>query len=700
MTDRVLTRLLRSVAVAGAVLPAAAMIERVVRLGLDFETLIAFVPIAFAGVLWIAAGSQPRNSVLWFLALFIIGVASVIAWPFIGSVLVPDANLTDEGFTFEDLGTGLLWIQALTVALATAGFFGLMTFGLLLFPDGTLPSRRWRWVATVIGVSIVLQVIDTFMKELGAPWIAEDSAWYVLGLIFVAAPFISLGSLFVRYRSGGPIDRTRIKWILGGASVFVPLTIVGFVFEQDLPVLVGGLVFVASYGIAIVRYNLFDIDLVINRAIVFGLLAAFITAVYAVVVGTIGSLIGGSDIALAIGATTIVAMAFEPVRVAAQRLADRLVYGRRAAPYEVLSDLTRSLPNAEEESGLLDRMATQLLAGTGAERAQVWLADGDTLTLAASEPAAPPIAAQRLEDLDGAIVPIEHDGELLGALTIEPGNGSPLRSTELRLAEDLAGSASLVVRKLRLDVQLERTATDLASSRRRLVEAQDTERRRLERQLQEGSIQDVLGLKVALVLAERTARDEGSERTADLLSALATEAQAAIDEIHGLASGLYPAILESEGLDAAVSAMAASAPIAVTVAGGIGRFPSEIEIAAFYCISEAMTNALKHASPPIAISLADTGSSLRFTVSDSGPGFDPTTTRPGSGLYNMHDRLDTVAGKLVVTSAPGEPTTITGTIPTPGDPAVRQASAAARESGPKSDFEMNATAPASSAARS
>ena len=167
--------------------------------------------------------------------------------------------------------------------------------------------------------------------------------------------------------------------------------------------------------------------------------------------------------------------------------------------------------------------------------------------------------------------------------------------------------------------------------------------------------------------------------------------------VHALATGLYPAILEAEGLDTAIRTMATTAPVPITIDGTIERHPPDIELAAFYCISEAVTNAMKHAHPPITITLTQTPTTLTFTITDTGPGFNPDTTPHGSGLLNMHDRLDTIGGTLTITSQPNTHTTIHATIPTTRDRVGRQSRTAERESGPNSDLETKAMAPASSA---
>jgi signal transduction histidine kinase len=208
---------------------------------------------------------------------------------------------------------------------------------------------------------------------------------------------------------------------------------------------------------------------------------------------------------------------------------------------------------------------------------------------------------------------------------------------------------------------LERKAEELEESRRRLVGAQDVERRRLERQLDEGAQQRVLALKVRLGLAEQQAWAEGADQVAGLIGQIAVGAQDAIDQIRALAHGIYPPLLESEGLGVALGALAEVAPVEVGVDVDVsGRYPLEVEGAVYFCVSEAVTNAVKHGEPPITIRVSDESGELVFSVSDSGPGFDPTGVARGSGLDNMIDRLDALEGNLTIDTTPGTRTTITG----------------------------------------
>jgi signal transduction histidine kinase len=379
---------------------------------------------------------------------------------------------------------------------------------------------------------------------------------------------------------------------------------------------------------------------------------------------------GGSTLGWSIGVTALVAVLFEPVRSRAQRRVNRLVFGRRAAPYEVLAELTERLASTERDDGLFGRMATRLADGTGAERAIVWVADGTGFRPAAVAPymenpgSAPDPVPTRPDDLPGLAVPIVEDGETLGALSVEPQRGVTLTATERRLVEDLAGSVGLVMRRLRLDAELRHQASLLQESRRRLVDAQELERRRLQRRLDDDARQRVLNLRSKLDSTRALARREGSDRTAELIAEMAAETDDAMDQIQALVRGLHPPLLEAEGLGAAVTALSESAPIAVHVeVATLGRHPLPVEVAAYFCISEALTNVLKHGDVPISIIVRGDAGGLSFTVTDSGPGFDPDAVVEGSGLRNMTDRVEQVGGTISVDSRPGRSTTISGRLP-------------------------------------
>src|SRR5439155_7955969 len=243
-------------------------------------------------------------------------------------------------------------------------------------------------------------------------------------------------------------------------------------------------------GVAILKYRLYDIDVVINKTVVFGALAAFITAVYVAIVVGIGAAIGqgtGSNgsshpnLGLSILATAVVAVAFGPVRERVQRLANRLVYGKRATPYEVLSEFSTRMAQSYVGEDLLPRMARILAEGTGARDAVVWVAADTGLKPAAawpldSLPAAVPLGPEGLPDLGTTLtLPVRHRGELLGALSLSKAPGGRLTPAEEHLATDFAFGAGLVLRNVRLTDELLARLEELRASRARIVSAQDSE---------------------------------------------------------------------------------------------------------------------------------------------------------------------------------------------------------------------------------
>ncbi len=654
------------------------------RLGDGSEVVTQVVlGLTFGVVLVVVVTAQPRNGTVWALLLGALGGAtSAAAGAFVELRLnapiqdILDAGLDSTAPSELDLLTSLSLFWGSWAFLA---IFALTIHLVLLFPDGHLPSRFWRFVGWGTAGAIALAGIQS-ARYLG-PWIdapydraAAQAMNGPIGVIITAlllTGMAALVQLVVSYRRSSGITRLQYRWV----TFAVALNVVPWwaLSESLLPELVADIVFTASLAaipislaIAITRYRLFDIDLVISRTLLFAGLIGFITLVYAGLVAGLGSVVGGANLGWSIAATAIVAVVFEPVRNRIQRWVNRLIYGQRATPYEVLADLTGRLARTEREEGLLDRMATRVAEGTGADRVVVWAATADGFEPLATEPTelAPRSAETSLRDLPGVAVPIEHDGEVLGALSVETRRDEALSGTERRLIDDLTGSVGLAMRRSRLDEELERKAQELADSRRRLVGAQDEERRRLERELGRGVQQQVMALREQLDLAVAKVQASGLDQVVVFLNQMSKETQDAIDQIRALAHGIYPPLLEADGLTAAVIALGDLAPVEVEVHHDVARrHPLPVEAAAYFCASEALTNAIKHGRPPIVIELSDVDGDLRFQVSDAGPGFDPATTIRGSGLNNLNDRLDALGGSVTIDSAQGRPTVIRGRLP-------------------------------------
>jgi len=381
---------------------------------------------------------------------------------------------------------------------------------------------------------------------------------------------------------------------------------------------------------------------------------------------------GRPSLGLSILATAVVAVAFQPVRERVQRFANRLVYGKRATPYEALSQLSERMASTYATEDLLPTMATIVAEATGAARADVWLRDGGELRAIASCPAdagsrpAVALAGGEFPAGGGADrrVPVMHHGELLGALSITKKRGDAFTPTEDKLVGNLATQAGLMLRNVGLTEQLIARLAELRASRERLVTAQDRERQRLERDIRDGAQRQLAGLASKLELAAQALEHDEAQAKA-LLNQVTSHTAQALKDLREVARGIYPALLADMGIAAALDAQARKAPIPVSVeAGEIGRYPQETEAAVYFCALEALRNAAKHAHASRAsVRLSERNAELRFEVTDNGQGFDPATTQQGTGLQGIADRIDALGGHVQIDSAPGQGTKINGQIP-------------------------------------
>jgi signal transduction histidine kinase len=518
-------------------------------------------------------------------------------------------------------------------------------------------------------------------------WLGTQSGLALLFPLLLAGALVSLA---LRYRRGDQRLRQQMKWLglaiagvlatqaVGGLAIAfgqankplqqVPYAIVPFLVLLAIP---------AAMAIAILRRRLFDIDVIISRALLVTLLSAGVTAVYAAIVLGIGTLAGHrSDPLLTIAAAVAIALVFQPLRQRASRLANRLVYGERATPYQVLSDFAADMAGQLDLGDALDRMVSLLGGASGASRVEAWIRVGAELRPSAVWPGgSAPSAAVELNGASGGaaelpvldpaarVVPVRHGDELLGALSLSKPPNEPLTGTEDSLLQHLASQASLVMRNAQLTAELRATIDELLASRRRLVEAQDAERRRIERNLHDGAQQQLIALAIQLGLLAELADDPDLVRQA--IPDLKAQLSAALDDLRALARGIYPPLLAEQGLVMALRAQAARSPVPVVLdADQVGRYPQDTESTVYFCTLEALQNVAKHAqASAVTVRLSGSSEVLEFSVSDDGAGF-PAGTSHGFGLQGMSDRLAAHGGTLTVRSRPGQGTTITGRLPT------------------------------------
>ena len=397
----------------------------------------------------------------------------------------------------------------------------------LFYPDGHLPSRRWVWVAVLGGTAAAIGTVcfaltpgplEGFPGQQN-PFGVEGAGWIrtvgdVAMLCFLVALLGTVASLVVRVRRSRGDERQQLKWLalsiaLLGVSFLIGVpywtlsgTGTSLDFVENLVVL--GLAGVPiAIGISILKYRLYDIDVVINKAVVYGTLAAFITIVYVAIVVGVGALVGsGGNAVLSAVAAAVIAVAFQPARRRAQRLANRVVYGHRATPYEVLSGFSERLADTYSIEDVLPRLARALADGVGATRVAISLGSGVRERTVASYPDGPDVIG------DERVFEVRHQGELLGRIALAMPPNESLVPAQEKLVADVATQAGLVMRNAAL-------IEDLRASRQRLVAAQDEERRRIERNIHDGAQQQLVALAVKLKLTDTLVGDRRGTRARD-----------------------------------------------------------------------------------------------------------------------------------------------------------------------------------------
>jgi signal transduction histidine kinase len=640
---------------------------------------IGLVPFVLIGLGWLVTGAlivvrQPRNTAGW---IFVIFGFALVAGDFSSVAVALGAK--------ADLAVPLLSVWALFgdgSALAVT----LLPLLFLLFPDGKPPSRRWRWAEWALFAGVVCVVLGSvgtvgplnnfvdggilFINPVGIAALG-DAAIYLTGVGTILAVLAGLSTVFAvrgRFKRSAGEERQQLRWLVMVASVAATFFVLGFMLAlpladhplgENAPVFATLLVLFAltmaigvpaAYLVAILRYRLWDLDVVIKKAALALVLAVLIITIGLVLVSLLAQTAIYRDaspqtsglIGIAFGLLLI------PLYRLSRRISDRLVYGSRATPYEVLTAFSGRIGETYTSDDVLTRMAQVLATGTGATRARVLVHVGDHERETAS-----------FGDGTGAEArtPVHFQGEELGALALTMPANDPMNPAKERLVQDLAAQAGPVLHNVRL-------LEELRASRQRLVAAQDEERRKLERNIHDGVQQQLVALAVRLKLAD-TMIDRDPAKAHEALATLQTDAGTTLDDLRDLARGIYPPLLADKGLVSALEAQARKAAVPTQVeADGVERYARDVESTVYFCTLEALNNIAKYAAATTAtITLTQDDGHVRFRVSDDGDGFDPTVTSYGTGLQGMADRLDAIGGSLEVASVLGSGTTVTGRVP-------------------------------------
>jgi signal transduction histidine kinase len=641
-----------------------------VRVAFWLQSVLAGLAFAFVGALLVAL--RPGN---------LLGPVLLAG----GGALVLEFSLREYAFR------GLVLFPGSLPGASQAGWFGLLldpvffpltiALTLLLFPDGRLPSRRWRPVVAAGLLATATQVVlravmdgplrdETYHSDV--PWRGPVAAERVgdaldlltnVGLLILLAAVIQL---LVRYRRLAAADRQPLKplALVGSAAVLALLTqsVPGLrETGQALVVAVVCAGLPAALAIGALRHRVWEFDRVLVGAFVYTALTVLVTAVYVGVVVAAARLAdrGGVRPAVlpSVLATALVAVGVSPVKSWLERTARRLVYGVRATPYQALAALPHHLAEAPVVDEVLPRTAHALADGLGVTAARVRAFVPGAPTLVSWSCAAPP------DDAGLLVVPVRHLGEEVGDVAVHPPADRSLSRADRRLLADLAAQAGPALRGVALAAELRARLEQLTESRTRLATAQVEERRRLERDIHDGAQQQLVALAVHLRRAEELA---GSDEARAAIATCRAELGGCIDELRELARGIYPPVLAARGLTAALKGRSRSGAgdLRITVRSTVDgrRFRPAVELAAYFTALEALQNAAKHApGSNVAVSLDEQDGRLVLRVADDGPGF----TGPaggGTGLLGMADRIGAAGGTFAVDGT-GPGTAITVLLP-------------------------------------
>ena len=577
--------------------------------------------LAFATVGALVASRVPGNPIGWLL------LGSALAYTLAASATVslgPGSGGPAWYLVVADLASQPLYNAGLALGFLT----------LLLFPTGSLPSRRWRWAGWLVGAGWLLFTIgQTFgparLPDLHAanPVSVAGPAGRVLGalqageVLAIAGGVLACISLIVRFRRSESVVRKQIEWLAYAAAVVVAGIIVSTLLQlrpqtETLTNYQNGVVTLAlasipvAMGVAILTRRLYDIDVIVNKTVVYLSLAAFITAVYVALVVGIGRgrRPGGQGRASGCRSSRPRWSRWRSSRSVSAFSVWRTAWSTASGPRR-----TRRCPPSRTSSAPRCRPRSCCRtwprcspARPGPHRPRSGCAQATvcgwrppTRPVTRRQPAPQPIALppHGLPDFPGTTTAFEvsHGGERLGALTLAKRPGEALTPVERRLAAQLAAQAGLVLRNAGLTEQLKERMAELLASRKRIVEAADGERRRLERNIHDGAQQQL----VALAVMAAAGRDHGGQRQGQRAGHVVqaqADAAGALENLRDLARGIYPPLLADQGLVAALEAQARKAPVPVTVeADGVGRYPQEVEAAVYFCALEALQNVAKYA---------------------------------------------------------------------------------------------------------
>ncbi len=571
-----------------------------------------------------------------------------------------------------------------TIPTECARFIGSACLGLFfyVFPGGRFVPRFTRWLAVAW---VVYWAWEIFFPAL--PNIPPFSWLALLILLGLLASQLML-QIYRYRRMSTPTERQQTKWVVFGivisfGAIFLAQAVLIVVLPLLLPVdpliTSGGqtltilllLLFPLSIGFAVLRYHLWDIDHIINRTLVYGLLTACVIGLYVLIVGGLSTAFQiQGNLVISLGATALIAVLFQPLRNWLQRSINRLMYGERDDPYRILSRLGQRLEGTLAPEQVLPTIVQTTAQALKLPYVAVTLKQDDALVMAASSGTA---------TTDLVHLPLLYQGEHVGELLLAArAPGEALSSADRRLLTDLARQAGIAVYTVRLTTDLQRLARELQHSRTELVTTREEERRRLRRDLHDGlgSVLTSLNLRAGAIHM-LLGRDSAAAEV--LVVEQQSAIRSAIADIRRLVYDLRPPSLDELGLLDAIRERAAhyglpaersdqqerlfGLSVEVLAPDDVPALSAALEVATYRIVQEALSNVARHADArTCVIRLALSEGVLQVEITDDGIGLPPAH-RGGVGLLSMHERAAELDGTCEIVPAPGGGTRVRARLP-------------------------------------
>jgi len=624
--------------------------------------LTVLVSLGLAVILFWKRRAEPMAL---FLSFFLLAYGIVLAGPL---EMLNGLRLMVPGIALQ----GGMVISTDTILEVLSALFVVMGLLFYLFPNGRFIPGWTRYAAL-----LVLLLAPAFIRVLSVAWPSTMTpfAWLIFSVYSVLLAVGIYAQIYRYRRVATPLERQQTKWVVFGlvltfvimGALQIPYVIIASIptgiahpWWQPLTGLGWRLsltILPLSLGLAVMRYRLYDIDLIINRALVYGALTACIVALYILLVGALSILSQTTgNLLISLLATGLIAFLFQPLRERLQRGVNRLLYGERDDPYTVLSRLGQRLEAAYAPELVLPTIVETVAQTLKLPYGAIALNQGGESKIAAE------FGRSKSEPIN---LPLIYQGEPVGELILAPrAPGEHFTGSERRLLDDLARQAGVAAHTVHLTADLQR-------SRERLVTTREEERRRLRRDLHDGLGPQLAGLALKLETLRNRLKDDPLADS--LLADLAKRTYDATADIRRLVYELRPPTLDELGLVSALreGAMQYSQQgangvyVTFDAPEGLPPLPAAVEVAVYRIAQEALTNVLRHADARtclVHLSLDESAALLCLEVKDDGRGM-PIERRAGVGLNSMRERAEELGGSFMVTSGSTRGTHLTVHLP-------------------------------------